>query len=239
MRTDNTRYIGINQRVPIQVLGNALIYLLRGDLHIREEIRRDLSEHFNGQNRLKKAVQYVNRILFLSGTAKKFATSFDLDTYTHLPESDKRAVMLSLLASAYPFVFDLTSNIMTILQAQPLVNTAYIQEKMSAKYGSNRTMFVGINAVVPMLIELNVVKRPKVGFYERIEKQQIHSQLVKELFIHTELSVTNSKSILLTDISTNPWFSCFDFGLIDVGQLKMLSSSESGYRGGVLLGRME
>lgn len=238
MRTDNTRYIGINQRVPIQVLDHALIYLLRGDLHIRTEIGRDLSEHFSGTNRLGKAVQYVNRILFLSDTANKFANSFDLETYIHLPESDKRAVMLALFAGAYPFVYDLISNVMAILQAQPLVNTTYIQEKMSAKYGSNRTMFVGISAVIPMLIELNLLKRPKTGFYERTDKQQIHATLVKELFIHTELSITKAKSILLSDINTNPWFSCFNFGELDVQQLKILSASESGYRGSILLGRM-
>ena len=235
--TTEKRAIGINQRIPIAVLDNALTYILRGDLQLRAEINRDLSEHIEGQNRLGKAAQLVNRIVLSTDTAKQFARHFDLETYMHLSEGDKKALILALLGSAFPFVFDIATDLATILQAQPLVNAKYLQEKISAKYGSNRATFIGFYAVIPMFLELGIIKRPKNGLYEKSDKYPVYTPIIKELYIQTQLLATQSKSILLNQVSDSPWFFYFDFGVLDIERLRFLNYAESGYSGRGVLSR--
>jgi hypothetical protein len=159
------RYIGINQRVPIVVLENAIIYLLRGELRFKEEVLRDLSEHFEGKNRIEKGYLIIRRILLMTGFSKEIQKNFTENSYMSLQESERRAILLLLIAEAYPFAMDLMSIIIKTLRVQPSVNVTYIKTQLAILYGSNRTMFLAKDALLSMFVELRIYERPKSGLY--------------------------------------------------------------------------
>ena len=81
-------------------------------------------------------------------------------------------------------------------------------------YGSNRTVDVAIDALLPMIIELNAIKRDKVSLYSLATKTAIINKFVIELTIYTDIKLSGSKSILIDDLSYKPWFSYFDIPAI-------------------------
>lgn len=222
-------YIGINQRIPIQVLDNALMYILRGELLFQEEVLRDLSEHIGGQNRLKKALQIVNRIILSTEAAKLVAQHFSFEEYTHLPDSDKKALITALIANAYPFAYHLMSIMGTVLKVQPFVNAQYINEKMSEKYGSNRATDIANYSLIPMFLELGFINRKQVSLYEKCESHPINNQKINEFLIFTEIKNSGSKSFTDNHLSLNPWFYFFKPKFNTPRTLSILSYTESGY----------
>jgi hypothetical protein len=50
-------------------------------------------------------------------------------------------------------------------KVQTHVSKKFISEKVKLVYGSNRGVDLAIDAMLPMIIELNTIKRDKVGIY--------------------------------------------------------------------------
>jgi hypothetical protein len=89
-------------------------------------------------------------------------------------------------------------------------------------YGSNRTVDIAIDALLPMIIELNAIKREKVSIYTIGSKLTINNKLISELIIYTDIKLSGSKSILIDDLSYKPWFSYFDMSGIIPNNFKLL-----------------
>lgn len=160
------KYIGIDQRIPMAVLENAVIYLLRGELRFKEEILRDLNEHFTGQTRIKKALTIIGRV-FNSDLANQLQKDFTEQHFLQLQPSERKAIIFLLLVESYPFLFDLLSVMTKTLRVQNTINITYIDSQLATLYGSNRTMFVAIEVLFPLLIELEVFVRIKKGLYSK------------------------------------------------------------------------
>ena len=77
-------------------------------------------------------------------------------------------------------------------------------------YGSNRTVDIAIDALLPMIIELNTIKRDKVSLYSKAPGLNIANRFISELIIYTDIKLSGSKSILVDDLAHKPWFSYFD-----------------------------
>lgn len=205
MRTSKS--IGIEQRIPLQVLDNAIIYNLKGIIDIKTEIVRDLSEHFTGVNRIGKSYAVFRKILFTSKTSIFFFKNCTLDKYLSLSEPDRKAVWLSLLSAAYPFVYELISEFAESLKTQSVVNMLSISNRMKSIYGSNRTLDMGLYATIPILIELGLITRPKNAIYAKGIKLKVVDNLVKEMLILSDLEGSYTKIFALTDVDKKPYFS--------------------------------
>lgn len=227
--SNKEHYIGIDKRIPIQVLDNALIYLLRGDLLFQEEVLRDLSEHVKGQNRLKKALRVVNKIMLTTDAAKLVVKHFSFEEYSHLLDSDKKALITALITNAYPFAYQLLNVMATVLKVQPFINAQYVNEKMSEKYGSNRTIHVANYSLIPMFIELGIINRKKVSMYEQCDSFTVNNQKVNEFLIYSEIKNSGSRSFVYSPQSLSPWFHFFKLNIKSSATLSILSWTESGY----------
>lgn len=204
MRT--TKSIGINQRIPLQVLDNAIIYNLKGIIDIKTEIVRDLSEHFTGENRIGKGYVAFRKILFASKTATFFFKNCPIDKYLSLSEHDRKAVWLSLLSATYPFVYELVSEFAESFKTQSVVNTLSIANRIKSIYGSNRASEIGLYAIIPTLIELGIITRPKNAVYAKGIKLKVIDPLVKEMVILSDLEGSNTKIFGLNDVDRKPYF---------------------------------
>ena len=102
------------------------------------------------------------------------------------------------------------------------LNKLYIHQKIGAIYGGNRSMHIAVDEVLPLLIELNLIEREKVGIYVKSKKINCSSNFFTELIIYTDIMLSKSKSILLSDLTHRPWYSYFDFSTNNLEQFKHL-----------------
>jgi hypothetical protein len=186
------KQISIDQRVPIIVLENAMIYLLRGELRFKEEVLRDLSEHLEGRNRIEKSFKVIRKVLFSTDFAQQIQKEFTEQSFLQLQASERKGILLLLLTEAYPFIFDLVSSMTKTLRVQTIVNTNYINTNLATLYGSNRTLYVGISSILTMLCEIGIYVRPKKGLYAKSDVFPIYNTTL----IHLIKSIVVKDSIL-------------------------------------------
>ena len=203
-------YIGINQRVPVVVLENAICRFLETGTVDREAITQDLKEHTQGTNRLHKAVTYAYLMLTRPQVIlEQVRQTFTLESYMRLPKADRNALMLSLLAFTYPIAYDVVVAYATGFNVQPLVSRRYLNDRISASWGSTRTIDIALKAVVPMLIELEVVRYREGHLFAPGETTALRNPTISELFIYTDISASAVKSISLQELRTRPWYKFF------------------------------
>lgn len=208
------KYIGINQRVPFDVLDAGLYRFLRDHPIDKESIVAHMREFTKGENRVLKAAQYVVQVLsrqekYILELKKRIGA----EAYLKLPVTDRKAIILSLVALTYPITYDLLIALASGFKVQPQINRQFINQKMAALYGSNRTLDIAIDALVPMIIELGTIERVKISLYSLSEKTVITHPGIKELIIFTDIKLSGSKSILVDDIQYRPWYMYFKISL--------------------------
>jgi hypothetical protein len=229
----STKYIGINQRVPYNVLDESLTqYLYLREIK-REDILAKMLSVTEGENRAKKATMYAHQILTRPKKILSFLEkSINASVYEKLPERDRKAVILCLIANTFPIIYDLLSAIATVLKVQAQVSRAFINQKMSAAYGSNRTLAIGIDALMPMLIELGTLDRVKKGVYKVGGQPIITQPAIAELYVATDIALSGSKSIALDETNYRSWFFFNRVKFPKDAKFKLLKITEGGIGGG-------
>lgn len=227
------RYIGLNQRVPFKLLNDGLTRLLDNQELSLEELKYNMFEYTKGENRAAKGSKYAYQILTRPVIMKSIKNKFDAESYNFLTQSDKQAMMLCLVAITFPITYDLLVLLSTAFKVQPQVNRALINSKMSAIYGSNRTLDIALDALIPMIIEMSTIKRTRISIYEIEEKKVIGNPFIAELFIYTDIKLSSSKTILVEDLQVRPWYMYFTPEL-NIDKLTILKHSESRLGGGYL-----
>ena len=227
------KYIGINQRVPYSILNDFLKRYLQNGVISREDIIVDMLRVTAGENRAKKASMYVYQVLSRPKKILLFIEkSVGASVYEKLSEPDRKAVILCLLASTFPIVYDLLCAIATVFKVQEYASRAFINKKISALYGSNRTTAIAIDALLPMLIELGTLERVKTGVYKVGSQPILMHPSVGELYVATDISLSGSKSISLDEIKHRSWFFFNQVILSKNSKFKLLAINEGGVGGG-------
>ena len=157
--------IGINQRIPIEAIELAIKAVLNGsyDNDYAAELAR---MEYSGENRIKKAVNIITRLTknnvlmpFLQENKSKVMTAFKFP-------DDKGTICIALVNAAYTFCYDVTTVLGRYFHAQKEIGSSLITSKLSAKYGTNRSLPNGLYCILPMLIEAGFMTRPRPGFYQ-------------------------------------------------------------------------
>lgn len=231
MMKEKGKYIGINQRIPFKVLNDGIIRLLQSGEVSLNEFRQDMSQYTKGVNRINKAAIYAKRTLSRPEIIKTILSKFNPESYNLLPETDRKVMVLCLLALTYPITYDMLVSLSAVFKVQPNVNRATIDSKMSALYGSNRTLDIAIKAVIPMIIELGTIKRTKISIYEIEARNAIKNPFISELYIYTDIKLSGSKTILLDDLQFRPWFIYYE-PVLNLNKMTILKHSEGRVGGG-------
>lgn len=157
--------IGINQRIPIEMIEQALKAVL--DNRYDEDYGAELARmEYNGENRIKKAVKVINRITKTNVLMPYLMENVDKVKLALKNPDDKGIICISLVNAAYPFCYDVTTVLGRYFHAQKEIGTPLITSKLSSKYGTNRSLPNGLYCILPMLIEAGFIVRPKAGFYQ-------------------------------------------------------------------------
>ena len=222
------KYIGINQRIPFDVLDAALYRLLRDQTIDKNLILSHLKEFTKGENRALKAAQYTVQILSRQGNCiREISKSISAEAYLKLPPVDRKAIILPLAALTYPIFYDLLIALATGFKVQSQINRKFINLKMASIYGSNRTLDIALDALMPMIIELNTIKRAKISLYQLAKKSIVTYPAITELIIYTDIKLSGSKSILVDDLLHRPWYMFFEVDIGDKNSYTLFKYDES------------
>lgn len=157
--------IGINQRIPMQTLELALKAVLE-DQYSNDYALELARYDYQGENRIKKAAKVLNR-LTKTNALMPFYIEHKEKVLKALKNPDDRALLLiALVNTAYPFCYDVTATLGKYFHAQKTIGTPLLINKLSAKYGTNRTLPNGLYCIMPMLKDAGFITRPTVGLYE-------------------------------------------------------------------------
>lgn len=212
---NNGKYIGLNQRIPFDVLDASIHFYTTNGVIDKSYIHQRMQEFTFGTNRATKATTYVLQILTRQvHLLDKLKKVINEAPYSSLKTEDRKVVCLCLISLTYPITYDLLIALAQGLKVQSQINKKFISEKVKSIYGSNRTVDVAIDALLPIIIELNTIKRDKISLYSLATKLQISHKFFYELIIYTDISLSRSKSILVDDLSFRPWYSYFDFSSV-------------------------
>lgn len=230
-----TKYIGLNQRIPFDVLDEAIhLYLMNGIIN-KEYIFQRMLEFTAGPNRAKKATNFVVQILtrhtLLLIQLKKVIKEV---SYNSLRVDDRKSFCLCLLCLNFPIIYELLIALGQGFKVQSQINKKFISEKIKTIYGSNRSVDLAIDAMLPMIIELNTIKRDKVSLYSLANKLIVSNKFITELIIYSDIKLSGSKSILSGDLNHRPWYCYFEYSMSNSGNFNHLilmkdSSIGNGY----------
>ncbi|TDP61183.1 hypothetical protein [Flavobacterium dankookense] len=182
----NKLSIDINQRIPLNVLEVALNTFLSGN-YSNEYVIEQLRLEFDGENRLKKALRIVNKIIIKS-PLKDFLLQNKEEILIALKKKEERnLILIALLNSAFPFSFFVLKTFGKYFSVQEEINSEIIKKAISNVYGGNRATENGIYSVVPMFLEANFFKRPSTGIYKFENKLNVSLNISKNIFIQSFL----------------------------------------------------
>lgn len=190
----NPKPIDINQRIPLDVLHIALSSYLDGS-YSEEYILQQLRLEFKGENRLKKSVRIVNKIILKSPLADFIESNTTPIQQALKKKQDGKFILIALLTGSFSFAFDTLQLFGKFLSVQDLVSLESVKKSLSNIYGGNRATENAIYSVVPMFIEAGLIDRPKLGLYERNEKCKSTSNIVNLLFEEAFKANTGTEEI--------------------------------------------
>jgi transcription termination factor NusB len=207
----NRKFIGINQRIPFEVIDSAIYdFLNTGKVH-QDKILSHMLEYTKGQNRAEKASMYIFQVLKRqSRIVEEVRRALGQNGYHNLNQTDRKVLVLCLIGLTYPITYDLLVALAQGFKVQDTINKKFISQKVMSIYGSNRTVDIAIDALLPMIIELNTIQRVKVSIYSKFGRQPISNPLIRELVVYTDIKLSGSKSILLSDLNYRPWLQYFE-----------------------------
>ena len=222
------KYIGINQRVPFVVLDTALYSYLKEGRIQREDVYDHLKNFFKGENRIGKASGYLFQMFKKN---KEYITRISgqikAADYIKLPEGDRKAFILCILALTYPITYDLLLALASGFKVQPILNSKYFTHKMTALYGSNRSVYNAVESIIPTLREIRLINMKNVGLYSIGEKLEVTHPFISEFIVYTDIKLSGSKSILLDDIKHRSWYMFFEISFGKQTNYHLLKFSES------------
>ena len=195
--------IGINQRIPISLLEMALLATLDGEAN-NEYFAQLAATEYNGENRIKKAVSVINR-LTVKNPLLPFLMERNSEVKTMLRNSQDRSLLFAaIISSAYCFAYDSICILGKYLHIQDSVSTALLRQKLSEKYGANRSLPNAMNCVLPMLIEAGLLSRPVPGTIYVVSHAKC-TEFAKKTYEQAYL-LNNPHLSEVIEIEGNPYF---------------------------------
>lgn len=204
-----SKAIYISQRIPLDTLHVALVSYLDNN-YSEEYITEQLRLAFKGENRLKKAVTIVNKIVPLNPIISLIHQDKNLVLQALKIKNDRNIILIALLNSSFNFAFDTLQSFGKFLSVQNMVNKDTIKKSLTNIYGSNRSTENAFNCVVPMFIEAGFILRPSPAIYKSNPHLSLTSTISKKIYIESFRSNQQMKD--LHDYQfRNPYFFFLDY----------------------------
>ncbi|MFZ4616658.1 MAG: hypothetical protein ACOYM2_10760 [Rectinemataceae bacterium] len=230
---EKTRFIGINQNIPLKLLDKHLRLFLQTGTVDRTSLKEDMALVYEGKNRADKGSLFAWRILTHDRVSLDYIKkAIGNEKYAKLKSTDRSALILALLADAYPIFYDTLGILSKVYRVQELVSRAYVAQKIGDLYGSNRTLDIALDAIFPMLIDLGVISREKKGVYKAVAGVELVDERVAELFVASGIRLSGGKHISLDDFEYRDWHFFFKPSMPPYKSQSIISVTATGGRQG-------
>lgn len=176
--------IDINQRIPLDTLHAALESYLKNN-YSTDYIVEQLQLDFEGDNRIKKAIRIINKIILKSPLSDIITNNKEEILSAIKRKTDRDIICIALLNAAFPFSFDVLKTFGKYFSVQDIINTETVKKPISNIYGGNRATENGMYSVIPMFIEANFFERPKSGLYQFNDKLKTSFTISKLLYLES------------------------------------------------------
>lgn len=186
----NNKPIDINQRIPLDVLYAALDSHINGT-YSEDYILQQLRLEFKGENRLKKSLRIVSKIILRNPLAEFIEENRDQIKQAIKNKHDRNVILIALLNSTFGFSFDTLQFLGKYLSVQDFVNRETIKKSLANIYGGNRATENAFDSVIPMFIDAGLIKRETLGVYQQNADFKITTHVGKQIYI--ESFKTNQK----------------------------------------------
>lgn len=180
----NYKPIDINQRIPLNTLYAGLDSFLNGN-YSEDYILEQLRLEFKGENRLKKSLRIVSKIILRNPLNEFILNNKESIKQAIKKKHDRGVIIIALLNSSFVFSFDALQYLGKYLTVQDFVNRETINKSLANLYGGNRATANAIDSVIPMFIEAGMITRIKLGVYQRNTSLQIVSEVTKQIYIES------------------------------------------------------
>jgi hypothetical protein len=200
----NNKSIDINQRIPLDTLYAALDAYLNGN-YSNEYIIEQLRLEYKGENRLKKALRIVNKIIPKSPILKLIEENKTAIKLAIKKKQDRDVILIALLNAAFPFSYDVLKIFGKYFAVQEIINADTVKKTIANTYGGNRATENGIYSVVPMFLEAEFFKRPKQGIYQWQNKISPNSEITEKFFLES-FKINNGLSEIHDYQQMDPYF---------------------------------
>ena len=157
--------IGLRQRIPMSLLEMALTAVLSGD-YSRKYFAELAATVYSGQNRIAKAVTAISQLTDQNPLIGILRENKDDVLLALRNRADRTMILSSLIIAKFEFAYDVFTLLGKYFHVQDQVVTSLITQKMSQKYGSNRSLPNAMNCALPMFIEAGILHRPRIGVFE-------------------------------------------------------------------------
>ncbi len=200
----NNKSIDINQRIPLETLYAALEAYLN-DNYSNEYIMEQLRLEYSGENRLKKALRIVNRIIPKNPLLPLISEEKAALKLAIKKKQDRDIILIALLNSSFPFSYDVLKIFGKYFAVQEIINADTVKKSISNIYGGNRATENGIYSVVPMFLEAGFFNRPKQGIYQWDKKLIPNSEITEKIYLES-FKLNNSISEIKEYQLMDPYF---------------------------------
>lgn len=180
----NNKSIDINQRIPLETLHAAFEAYLN-DNYSNDYIMEQLRLEYSGENRLKKALRIVNRIIPKNPLMPLINDYKDALKLSIKKKQDRDIILIALLNSAFPFSYDVLKIFGKYFAVQEIINADTIKKSISNIYGGNRAIENGIYSVVPMFLEAGFFTRPKKGIYQWDKRLNPSTAITEKIYLES------------------------------------------------------
>lgn len=203
---DKTNFIGINQKIPFQLMDKYLRNFIQTGAVDRSALKEDMALVYEGKNRADKGAQFAWRVLTHDTVSLDYIRkAIGNEKYANLKSTDRAVLILVLLSNAYPIFYDTIAILSKVYRVQDLVSRSYVAQKIGDLYGSNRTLDIALDAIFPMLVDLGVLIRVKKGVYQAVAGVEVVDERVAELFVASGIRLSGGKHISIDDFDYRDW----------------------------------
>ena len=197
--------IGIKKALPLHILELALMLYLQ-DKYDEEYIREQVMTVYEGKDIVPRCVNNIRKVVCESPISSTFLDRRE-EVLTALKYTGDKGIILSaLLCSKFPIAYDVLSTLGKYFQVQEFVNTDLLKRVISDKYGSNWSLIKGTYAVLPTLMESNLISRPKVGIYKVGDTIRLSTVIAWDIYSES-YKVNNPLTDLNEETYCDPYFS--------------------------------
>lgn len=225
--SEKKKYFGIGQPIHYDTLNEVFLSYFSNKMLSREKIVELLKVYLHGENSINKAYNHVNRIITKNAILLEILKNkFTQNEFATLSPHENKCLIYCLVTLTFPVSYDLTNILARGFKAESKLNREYIDRKLTSIYGTNRSIYNAINALLPMYKEFDLIKKEKTLFVS-CSQNEINNKIVNEFLIYTDIKLSGSKSILLDDLEYRSFYYFFKPSYKNFSQLDLIKTSES------------